>query len=109
MPHRNVETCIEACNTCAAVCDYCAAACLEEEDVTPLAQCIRTDLDCADICRLTASMLARGSDSIDDLCRLCAKICGACADACAQHDHEHCKRCTEACQRAERECQRMVA
>ena len=37
-------------------------ACLDEEDVNMMKQCIKLDIDCADICRLTASLLSRGSE-----------------------------------------------
>ena len=41
--------CIEACLDCEQVCRSCADACLSEDMVTMLRQCIRLDLDCADV------------------------------------------------------------
>ncbi|PZR46774.1 MAG: four-helix bundle copper-binding protein, partial [Stutzerimonas stutzeri] len=42
--------CIEECYSCAQICTSCADACLAEEMVAQLRQCIRLNLDCADIC-----------------------------------------------------------
>ena len=48
--------CIELCYTCAQVCTSCADACLAEENVQILTQCIRLNLDCADICARPAAL-----------------------------------------------------
>ena len=42
--------CIEACFDCGQSCVACADACLAEDMVTDLRQCIRLNLDCADVC-----------------------------------------------------------
>src|SRR5690606_41699053 len=44
---------VEACFACAQACVACADACLGEEAVADLAEGIRPNLDCADVC-LTA-------------------------------------------------------
>src|SRR5687767_4859675 len=44
--------CVEACFECVQVCTTCADACLAESDAA-LAQCIRLNLDCADVCDAT--------------------------------------------------------
>jgi hypothetical protein len=89
---------LEALGKCAAACNHCATACLNEEDVHMLNRCIRLDLDCADICRLTAAFVARGSEHANHLLKECAEICEACAEECEKHAHmEHCRLCAEAC------------
>lgn len=108
MSHQEFKTCIEACYTCAAACDHCANACLQETHAHHMANCIRADLDCADICRLAAAAMARNSAFVSDICRLCAQICEACAAECAQHSMDHCQACATACQRCADECRRMV-
>ncbi len=40
-------------------CSACADACLGEDMVADLAACIRTDLDCADICQTTGTIINR--------------------------------------------------
>jgi hypothetical protein len=109
MAHDQFRSCIEACNACADACDHCAAACLAEQDVKAMAECIRLDLDCADICRMAAAYMARGSDFAHALCALCADVCDACGDECAKHAHDHCQACAEACRRCADECRRMAS
>lgn len=62
MAHQQYESCIDACNACANACDHCAASCLQEPDVKAMARCIALDMDCADICRIAAAYMSRGSD-----------------------------------------------
>jgi hypothetical protein len=44
---------------CAQACTACADACLSEQNVADLAKCIRSNLDCADICDTTGRVLSR--------------------------------------------------
>lgn len=90
---------------CADACNHCSTACLEEKDVVLLAACIRLDMDCAQICTLTAAFISRGSGHARHLMRECAEICRQCAEECGKHAHmEHCKRCAEACRRCAEAC-----
>ena len=106
--HQQYESCIDACNRCADACDHCATACLREDDVKMMAACIRSDMDCAAMCRLAAGAMARGSEFAHEICALCAEICSACGAECARHQHDHCQACAEACRRCAEECRRMV-
>ena len=54
-----IADCITACVECAQACTACADACLSEEMVSDLRKCIRTNLDCADICEATGRVLSR--------------------------------------------------
>jgi len=110
MSHEKYQSCIQACLDCAMECDHCAAACLQEDDVKMMARCIALDIDCSEICRLAASFMARGSEFVGVVCRLCAEICQACGDECAKHKHmEHCQACAQACFRCADECRKMAA
>jgi hypothetical protein len=103
------QSVIAALNECAATCDHCYAACLQEQDVKMMVRCIQLDRDCAEICKLTASTLARGSEVASILLQACADICRACGDECAQHTHmDHCQKCAEACRRCEEACRSAV-
>ena len=102
--------CIEACFVCTQTCTACADACLSEDMVADLVKCIRTDLDCADICAATGAVLSRhtGYDAnitkaVLDACRI---ACGSCATECDGHAgmHDHCRLCAEACRRCEAAC-----
>ncbi|MBI1892474.1 MAG: four-helix bundle copper-binding protein [Burkholderiales bacterium] len=107
MAQQQFQSCIDACNMCADACDFCAASCLQEQDPKPMARCIALDIDCAQICRLAASYMARGSTLASTICQTCAEICDACGDECSKHQMQHCQECAEACRRCAEECRRM--
>jgi hypothetical protein len=109
MAHEQYRACIEACNACATECNHCAAACLREDGIADLRECIRLDLDCAEICTFAAGYMARGSEFATDACALCADVCDACAEECERHDMEHCRECAAACRRCADECRQMSA
>lgn len=107
MPHQKYQSCIDACNACASACDHCAASCLQEDNVKMMARCIALDIDCAQICRLAAAVMSRGSEFAPQVCELCALICDACGEECARHEAKHCQECAEACRRCAEECRAM--
>lgn len=102
--------CIEECYSCAQTCTVCADACLAEEMVAGLRQCIRLNLDCADVCAATGAMASRRTGSNDQVLyaviQACAEACRACGTECLRHAdrHEHCRICAEACERCEGAC-----
>ena len=95
--------CIEECVACAQACTSCADACVGEPGIEHLRQCIRLELDCADVCRMTADLASRRTGSNENVFRaaleLCAAACEACREECARHAkrHEHCRVCAESC------------
>lgn len=107
--------CLAACFECAQACTACADACLSEDMVADLTTCIRTNLDCADICGATGRVLSRRTGYDANLTRTvlqaCAQACKSCGDQCAQHAdmHEHCRVCAEACRRCEQACADLLA
>ena len=50
---------VDALLACSEACTACADACLSEDMVAELTKCIRTNLDCADICLATGAMASR--------------------------------------------------
>lgn len=102
---------IEECYSCAQSCTSCADACLGEENVGALAQCIRLNLDCADICNITGRIATRrtGSDQevIHRMLNTCATACRLCADECETHAkmHAHCRICAAACRACMKACE----
>jgi hypothetical protein len=106
MTHEQYRSCIDACNACAEACGHCATACLREPDVQQMTECIRLDIDCAEICRLASAFMARGSDFAVDICSACAAVCDACGDECRRHQAPHCQACADACARCADECRR---
>lgn len=83
--------------------------------VADLAACVRTDLDCADICAATGGILTRQTATNSAITRAaidaCRTACGACAEECKQHAsmHEHCRICAQACRRCEAACSALPA
>lgn len=109
-----VAAAIDAANACAVVCSACASACLSEDDPASMAQCVRDDLDCADLCGVTARHLARLNASDKQLTlsvlAACIEACVQCAASCAPHrdQHEHCRLCEQACLACEQACQALL-
>jgi hypothetical protein len=82
---------------------------MDERGVGDLVGCIRLDRDCADLCRLLAAFLARGSSFSPALLEACIAACDACADECERHAYEHCRACAEACRACADECRWMTS
>jgi len=116
-PHMRGQTndalirCIEECYSCAQTCTSCADACLGEENVKSFTQCIRLNLDCADVCNIAGRIATRLTGSDGELIRsvidTCAAACRLCAEECEKHAgmHEHCRICAEACRRCMKACE----
>ena len=107
---RPLAECVEECYACAQVCESCADACVGERVVADMAQCIRLDLDCVDVCVATGAAATRrtgvNEDVLIGLLEVCALACRTCAQECERHasKHEHCRLCAEACRACERAC-----
>jgi hypothetical protein len=95
---------------CAAICTSCADADSAEE--MDMRQCVRTCLDCADICAATARVAVRQTGSNPDVTRAmlatCVTACDTCAEECARHDNDHCRRCAEMCRECARDCRAAI-
>jgi hypothetical protein len=102
--------CIEECYDCAQSCTACADACLGEDMVKQLTQCIRLNLDCADVCAATGTVASRRTGANEDVIRqmlkACETACRLCGDECEKHArmHEHCRICAGACRRCQQAC-----
>jgi hypothetical protein len=112
---EKLAECIEACFMCGQACTACADACLGEEMVAELVSCIRTDLDCADLCAATGATLSRHTGYDASITRavleVCRIACNSCATECEGHAgrHDHCRLCAEACRRCETACSELLA
>jgi hypothetical protein len=111
---KALAACIEACFECAQACTACADACLSESQVADLVGCVRTDLDCADVCETTGRVLSRHTGYDANLTRAmlwaCVAASRSCGDECERHAsmHEHCRVCAEACRRCEQACKQLL-
>jgi hypothetical protein len=102
---------IAALATCLTTCTACADACLAEtEHLHHLRRCIRTDLDCADVCGATLRVITRQTETPSDIVHAqlhaCVLACRICADECESHSdrHDHCRVCAEACRHCQERC-----
>lgn len=102
--------CIEECYDCTQTCTSCADACLGEANVKDLTQCIRANLDCADLCAATGAVATRRTGSNEAVIRAmleaCALACDICGQECARHGAmmKHCRVCADACRTCEQSC-----
>jgi predicted transcriptional regulator len=102
------KDCLLACNQCETACLECASACLKETEPARMVDCIKLDMECADVCRLAAASIARSDKHVREICSLCAAVCKSCTMECTMHLAEHCQRCAEACQRCSDACNSMT-
>ena len=116
-PAPFLDQLVEAVNSafgCEQCCTACADACLAEDGDMDLRYCIRTNLDCADICATTGRALSRQTKPNDAILRAqlqaCITACDACADECQKHAsmHEHCKVCVECCRECSKACKALL-
>jgi hypothetical protein len=102
---------IDGISACALTCTSCADGCLAEQRVAELRQCIRLNLDCADVCAATAALALRRTGSDEAVVRkmldACITACGLCGEECQRHasHHEHCRICADACRQCGAACQ----
>src|SRR5512146_3261369 len=76
---RQLAGTIDSLSMCSEACNACADACLSEGMVAELTKCIRTNMDCADICATTARVLSRHTGYDANISRT---LLEACAMAC---------------------------
>ncbi len=109
MAHQHAQSCIEACVGCMQECDRCFNACVSEPNANEMADCIRLDRECAEMCWITIAFISQGSKLMNDLARRCIAACDACATECEKHDMEHCRRCAAACRDCAKECRLLTS
>lgn len=108
-------TCIEAVQDCAQATIACADACLDEEMVEELTGCVRTLINTADVCDVTARVLSRRTGPDRTLTRAllsaCLAACRRAREVCEEFlpIHDHCRVCARACRAAERACRTLLA
>ena len=105
---HTMEQCIENCTNCHRICLETAARHFREERPPELEESmVRLLLDCAEICRTSATFLMSGSDLHKLTCGVCAQICQRCATDCERVGDMDA--CVEACRRCAESCKSMAA
>ena len=111
---RTLAACVAACTDCATACTANADACLAGEMTSGLRYCIRTSLDCAEVCYTTGRLLARQTEPDPTVLRAqleaCAWACRVCREACLKHTQgrPYCRSCVEACTHCEQQCSQLL-
>lgn len=94
---------IEHCQKCAQACTECANACLTAPVTQELSQCVRLNLNCADLCHAAAGVGSRCVDSGDEIMVRTLEICASACHACAE-ENERCGNSHEKCRVSALEC-----
>lgn len=92
-------------------CTSCADACSAEP--MDMSQCVRTCMDCADICAVTARLAVRRTGQDIEMLRAmletCIRACEICAGECEGHDNPHCRLCATMCRKCAEDCRKALA
>ena len=116
MPHKmehsmsaDMKQCIQNCTDCYNICVQMIAHCLQMGGRHVEAEHLKSLLDCADTCRISADFMLRGSTLHPQVCGVCAEACGRCAESCEQFgDDQQMKACAEECRRCAASCHAMA-
>jgi hypothetical protein len=107
--------CLDACTACAAVCNEAASHCLAQvqkgsTDKEHHAHAHHVTMDCAEVCALSAALVARQSMLMDLTCNACAEACRRCALECSkgQEDAEIMQDCARIWRECEKTCHAML-
>jgi len=104
-----MKQCIQNCTNCHNICVQTIAHCLQMGGKHIEAAHLKSLLDCADTCRISADFMLRGSALHPQVCGVCAEACARCAESCAQFgDDAQMKACAEECLRCAASCREMA-
>ncbi len=104
---------ISALSACEQACSVCADAALGETmHLETLLPCILISLDCAEVCRATARLLMRQTESGSTTplsaaqLQACAIACQLCTDMCEvqAEDYNFCRICADVCSHCKERC-----
>ncbi|MEG9296885.1 four-helix bundle copper-binding protein [Mangrovibacillus sp. Mu-81] len=108
MLHEKYQSLVKTLHDCMEACNHCYDSCLGEEDIKMMAECIRLDRECSDMCGFLEQALLRGTPFASELASVCAAICESCGNECKKHDHDHCQKCADACFKCAEECKNIA-
>ena len=105
------EVCAKACADCQTQCDSCFDHCAvlvakgDKDHVKSMRACV----DCAECCKLAATLCARHSPFAAAACECCAKCNDECASACEKFpDDKHMAMCAKSCRDCAKACREMI-
>lgn len=106
---NETQMCIQDCTLCHQICTQTWNYCLTKggEHLEP--RHLKTLIDCAQICTVSADFMSRNSNLHTVVCNACAEACAACAMSCEKfREDEAMQLCAEVCRRCEASCQEMA-
>ncbi|HJZ53733.1 MAG TPA: four-helix bundle copper-binding protein [Gemmataceae bacterium] len=109
--HAHFMQCAKVCADCQLTCDMCFVHCKallaegkKEHEVTA-----QVCADCAECCKLAATLSARMSPLAVEACDCCAKCCDKCAAECDKHQADpRMKECAQKCRECAKVCREMI-
>lgn len=105
------EECAKACAECQTDCDSCFHHCadLVAKGGKDHAKSMHACVDCAECCKLAATLSARHSPFAKYACECCAKCNDECAAACEKFsDDKHMAMCAKSCRDCAKACREMI-
>ncbi len=103
--------CATVCAGCQLQCDSCFKHCLTmlEEGKKEHAKAAQLCADCAECCKLAATLSARQSPLAGPACVCCAECCDMCAEECEKHpDDAKMAACAKSCRECAKSCREMA-
>lgn len=111
-PHaEHFKKCADVCADCQVTCDACFKHCLTllSKGGKEHAETAQLCADCAECCKLAATLSARQSPLAGPACECCAICCDKCAEVCEkQPEDEHMAECAKMCRKCAEVCRDMA-
>ena len=105
------DKCAKACADCQTMCDSCFHHCAElvAKGDKDHAKSMHACVDCAECCKLAATLSARHSPVAAAACECCAMCNDECAAACEKFpDDKHMAMCAKSCRDCAKACREMI-
>ncbi len=105
-----VRQALSDCLACYSACTETFGYCVERGGALVAPDLLRRLRDCAELCRVSADFMLRGSELAPRLCALAAEAAAVCAQACAAiADDAQLHACQDACLRCATSCKEVIA
>lgn len=109
--HEYLMKCARACADCQVQCDSCFRHCAELATRGDKGHAVTmyTCLDCAECCKLAASLTARHSPFAEEASSCCMKCADDCARACEKFPNDkHMVECAKSCRECVKACKELI-
>lgn len=105
-----MQMCIQNCMSCHQICVLTLSHCIEKGGSHSEAAHLKSLMDCAQICTVSADFMSRQSDIHASVCGACAEACLTCAQSCERfEDDAVMKACADLCRQCAESCKKMAA